>query len=225
MLAVTSTFPQLFASGALLALIQVIAALPWLYAIDPTGFRAARRKPAAYVAFASVVAIGGASLGWFLNYKNDLQLLDYYGKWYGLILQLQLALDVPILLFGLVLSVWPRGGPVALAACREGYRQPMFWLLVGATFVLLFVSLVIPYFTFGDDFKMMKQLGLDMVMLATALFCILAASISVHEEIEGRTAVTLMSKPVTRRQFLLGKFLGILCAGLLMTLLLGVALN
>src|SRR5438094_396740 len=186
MLAVTSTFPQLFASGALLALIQVIAALPWLYAIDPAGFRAARRKPAAYAAFAGVVAVGGASLGWFLNYKNDLQLLDYYGKWYGLILQLQLALDVPILLIGLVLSVWPRGGTVALAAFREGYRQPMFWLLVGFTVVALAASMVIPYFTFGDDFKMMKQLSFDMIMLATALFCVLAASMSISEEIEGR---------------------------------------
>ena len=36
---------------------------------------------------------------------------------------------------------------------------------------------------------------------------------SISEEIEGRTAVTLMSKPVSRRQFLLGKYLGILLAG------------
>jgi ABC-type transport system involved in multi-copper enzyme maturation permease subunit len=62
-------------------------------------------------------------------------------------------------------------------------------------------------------------------MLSTALFCVLAASISVSEEIEGRTAVTLMSKPVTRRQFLLGKYFGILLAGWLMTLLLGWFLN
>jgi len=36
--------------------------------------------------------------------------------------------------------------------------------------------------------------------------------ISINEEIEGRTAVTLMSKPVSRRQFLMGKFVGILTA-------------
>ena len=78
----------------------------------------------------------------------------------------------------------------------------------------MLVSVVIPYFTFGDDYKMMKQLGFDMIMLSTMLFGVLAASMSISEEIEGRTAVTLMSKPVTRRQFLLGKFLGILLAGL-----------
>ena len=41
-------------------------------------------------------------------------------------------------------------------------------------------------------------------MLASAAFGVLVAAVSISEEIEGRTAVTLMSKPVSRRQFLLG---------------------
>src|SRR5262249_25963716 len=156
------------------------------------------------------VVVGGAALGWFMSYNNDPTRLEFYGRIYGAILHAQLLVDFVIAILGLMLLVWPRGGTVALATFREGYRQPMFWLLVGATVPLLLVSMVIPYCTFGDDFKMMKQLGFDMVMLAAVLFCVLAASISVSEEIEGRTAVTLMSKPVTRRQFLLGKFFGIL---------------
>src|SRR5262249_49422466 len=39
--------------------------------------------------------------------------------------------------------------------------------------------------------------------------------------IEGRTAITLMSKPVSRRQFLMGKSVGILMAALVMFALLG----
>jgi hypothetical protein len=63
------------------------------------------------------------------------------------------------------------------------------------------------------------------VMLAPALFGVLAASISISEEIEGRTAITVMSKPINRRQFLLGKFVGILLACAAMSLLLGWVLN
>src|SRR5262249_36144888 len=48
-------------------------------------------------------------------------------------------------------------------------------------------------------------------------FGAIAAAQSISEEIEGRTAVTLMSKPVSRRQFLLGKFIGILLSSLVMT--------
>ena len=72
---------------------------------------------------------------------------------------------------------------------------------------------------------MVKELGYDMTMLAAVLFGVLAASMSISEEIEGRTAITLMSKPVSRRQFLLGKFVGILLAALVMTVLLGLVLR
>jgi hypothetical protein len=83
------------------------------------------------------------------------------------------------------------------------------------------VSPFIPYFTFGEDFKMVQELGYDTIMLCAMLFGVLAAAISISDEIEGRTAVTVMSKPVSRRQFLLGKFLGIFLASLSMTGLLG----
>jgi ABC-type Na+ efflux pump permease subunit len=110
---------------------------------------------------------------------------------------------------------------VGVAAFREGIRQPMFWLLAGLGFVWMIVSPFIPYFTFGEDYKMMKELGHNIIMLLALIFAVLAAAMSISEEIEGRTAVTLMSKPVSRRQFLLGKYVGTLMAALLMTGLLG----
>jgi ABC-type Na+ efflux pump permease subunit len=58
-------------------------------------------------------------------------------------------------------------------------------------------------------------------MIIPGFMGVLTASISVSEEIEGRTAITLMSKPVSRRQFLLGKYAGILLASFAMTLFLG----
>jgi hypothetical protein len=119
-----------------------------------------------------------------------------------------------------MLLVWPKGGAVALAAFREGTRQPMFWLLTGFGLIFMIVSPFIPYFTFGEETKMLKGLGYDVIMLLSAVFAVLAASMSISEEIEGRTAITLMSKPVSRRQFLLGKYLGNLLAALLLTCLL-----
>ncbi len=110
---------------------------------------------------------------------------------------------------------------VALAAFREGLRQPMYWLLVLVGIGLMASSLVVPYFTFGEDAKMVKELGYDVIMLMALIFATLTASMSISEEIEGRTAITLMSKPVSRRQFLVGKFLGILLAAGVMSALLG----
>jgi ABC-type transport system involved in multi-copper enzyme maturation permease subunit len=62
-------------------------------------------------------------------------------------------------------------------------------------------------------------------MFTSLLFGALAASISIAEEIEGRTAITVMSKPINRRSFLVGKFLGIVMACAAMSLVLQVNLN
>jgi ABC-type transport system involved in multi-copper enzyme maturation permease subunit len=130
-------------------------------------------------------------------------------------------MDLFVLTCVLLLTFWPKGGAVALAAFQEGVRQPMFWLLTMAGCFVMVVSVFIPYFTFGEDQKMVKELCYAFTMLGPAIFGVAAACMSVTEEIEGRTAITLMSKPVSRRQFLLGKFAGITLSALFMTVLMG----
>ncbi len=219
------TNPNILLAGLVLASVQILAALPWLQSTDPRGFARAVRSPQSI--FYALLVLLGVSLAFaaFIGYKGDSSNLRLYGRIYGAVLHLQLLIDLFLLLPALITLVWPKGGAVAQAAYREGWRQPMFWLLTVAGKIAIMFSVVIPYFTFGDDFKMMKQIGFDIVMLMPMLFGVLAASISVSEEIEGRTAITVMSKPISRRQFLLGKFLGILMACGAMSLILGITLN
>jgi hypothetical protein len=220
------TDPTLLAAGVILAAVQFAAALPWLWAIDPKGFARATRNPGTLGYAAGGLLLAGLFVGVFISYQGDSTNLAWYGRYvYGAALHLQLLIDLFLFLPQLLVLVWRKGGAVALAAYREGWRQPMFWLIIVFAVVATWVSVVLPYFTFGDDYKMMKQIGFDLVMVAPLLFGVLAASMSISEEIEGRTAVTLMSKPVNRRQFLIGKFLGILMACLAMSLILGWNLN
>ncbi len=217
--------PNILIGGLILAAVQVLAALPWLRSIDPRGFDRTVRSPQSLgYALAAVLGIGILFAG-FIGYKGDSSNLRLYGKLYGSALHLQLLIDLFLLVPVALAWVWPKAGAVALSAYREGWRQPMFWLVVVFGLLLTWVAVVLPYFTFGDDYKMMKQIGFDIVMLAAVLFGVLAASISISEEIEGRSAITVMSKPVSRRQFLLGKFLGILMACGAMSLVLGWNLN
>jgi ABC-type transport system involved in multi-copper enzyme maturation permease subunit len=44
--------------------------------------------------------------------------------------------------------------------------------------------------------------------------------VSIADEIEGKTAITLLSKPINRRNFILGKYLGIMASILLLFILL-----
>ena len=218
--------PMLLVAGVILAAVQFAAALPWLWAIDPKGFERATRSGTALGSVIGGLLIAGAAVGAFIGYKGEAANLQWYGQYvYGAILHLQLLIDLFLVMPAVLILVWPKGGAVALAAYREGWRQPMFWLIAVFGVGLTWVSVFIPYFTFGDDYKMMKQIGFDVAMLAAILFGVLAASMSISEEIEGRTAVTLMSKPVNRRQFLIGKYLGILMACLALSLVLGWNLN
>jgi hypothetical protein len=219
------TDPNILLGGLILAAAQLVAALPWLRAIDPQGFDKTARDPKNLGYAVVPLLLVGLGFAAFIGYKGDSANLRLYGRLYGAILHLQLLIDLFLIAPAALALVWPKGGAVAQAAYREGWRQPMFWLITVFGVILTWVAVVLPYFTFGDDYKMMKQIGFDIVMLAAVLFGVLAASISISEEIEGRTAITLMSKPINRRQFLIGKFLGILMACLAMSLILGLNLN
>lgn len=216
----------LILAGVLLVLVQFLAALPWLYVTDPVGFKETASSGSAMASVCAGILGAGVVLALFLGYKGETPSLIWYGRYvYGSILHLQLLVALFLGVPHAVVLLWPKGGAVALAAYREACRQPMFWLIAAGAMLLTWLWVVIPYFTFGDDYKMMKQNSFDTIMLAAGLFGVLAASMTISEEIEGRTAVTLMSKPVNRRQFLIGKFLGIVLACLMLSLLIGWNLN
>ncbi len=217
----TNSFLTLLAVGVGLTLLQVLAALVWFSVLDLRLIRSQIVKPVFWGWFVAALLGLGLAEAFVLNGSSAEQGLVFWGRIYMSVLHLQLIADFFVVVFWVVLKAWPKGGGVALAAFREGLRQPMFWLLFLAAGFLMGVVTLLPYFTLGEDFKMVEELEFDLTMLASVIFGVIAASTSISEEIEGRTAVTLMSKPVSRRQFLLGKFLGILLASLVMATLLG----
>src|SRR5215212_11903850 len=129
------------------------------------------------------------------------------------------------LIFFAVGSIPGKMMAVAQAAYKESIRQPLFWLLLILMIPLMLLSIIIPYFTLGEDLKMLKELQLSGILLPPLILTFFTAAISVAEEIEGRTAVTLLSKPVARRDFLIGKYVGILASALLMILLLTIIMG
>ena len=117
--------------------------------------------------------------------------------------------------------LFPGVSTIALATSKEAVAQPLYILvMLGGAFALL-LFIYIPYNTFGEDVKMFKDSGLTTIMVLAILVGLWTASVSVADEIEGRTALTLLSKPISRRQFVLGKFLGIVWPLFLMFVVLG----
>jgi ABC-type transport system involved in multi-copper enzyme maturation permease subunit len=111
---------------------------------------------------------------------------------------------------------------IALATAKEAIRQPAFFVMAAFAGGLLLVTIWVSYFTFGEDIKMYKDTGLTTISFFCMLLALLTASSTVADEIEGKTAITLLSKPINRRQFILGKFVGIELGVLTLYLLLGI---
>ncbi len=118
-------------------------------------------------------------------------------------------------------AVAPRASAVALATIKNELAQPLFLviLLLGIFCILLFEFL--SFYTLGEDIKLLKECGIVVIMLLAAFQGIWSASSSISEEIEGRTALTVMSKPIQRRSFVIGKFLGIFWIVALIFVILG----
>src|SRR3954454_388694 len=110
---------------------------------------------------------------------------------------------------------------IALATAKEAIRQPAFFVMAAFAGGLLLVTIWVSYFTFGEDIKMYKDTGLTTISFFCMLLALLTASSTVADEIEGKTAITLLSKPINRRQFIVGKFLGIELGVLALFALLG----
>ncbi|TWT48635.1 ABC transporter permease [Botrimarina hoheduenensis] len=133
------------------------------------------------------------------------------------------ALSLAGLFVVYVLLRWltPGISNIAAATAKEAANQPIYLLLMAGGAVALFCYIYIPYNTFGEDVKMLKDSGLSTIMVLAILFAVWTASVSIADEIEGKTALTLLSKPISRRQFIIGKYLGILWPVVLMFVLLG----
>jgi ABC-type transport system involved in multi-copper enzyme maturation permease subunit len=125
------------------------------------------------------------------------------------------------LLYFLHRTFLPRLTAIALSTTKSEMANPVFWLLIGTGCFLLVVFHFIPYYTLGDDIIMYKNSCLTLIMVVAIFQAVWTASQSISEEIEGKTALTVLSKPIGRWQFIVGKFTGIVWTVAVMSILLG----
>lgn len=94
----------------------------------------------------------------------------------------------------------------------EVVRMPAYAIVLAVALCLIALSPWFTMFSLGNNTKIVKEMGLATVQLAGLLIAALSASASVSREIESRTATTVLSKPVGRLEFILGKYVGLVMA-------------
>jgi len=94
----------------------------------------------------------------------------------------------------------------------ETLRQPIYAVIIALALFLFFMSPSVTMYTMDEDIKLLREIGLSTLVLAGLFIAIFSATGAVTEEIEIKTITTVLSKPIGRPTFILGKFLGVTAA-------------
>ena len=115
---------------------------------------------------------------------------------------------------------------IARNAFREAVRDRVLYNLVLFVLLLIGGAMFLGELSAGEESKIIVDLGLSAMLLFGVFIAIFVGVGLVYKEIERRTLYAILSKPIGRGEFLLGKYLG-LCATLLVNVVvmgLGVSL-
>lgn len=118
--------------------------------------------------------------------------------------------------------VWlitPTAWTVATTTFHEAIRRKWIAAVLGFALVMLACSTFFTWMQSGAEQKFLRDFGVGFTVIMTLIVSIFLGVALVPPEIDRRIIFTILSKPVTRLEFLLGKYLG-----LLMTLALNLTL-
>jgi ABC-type transport system involved in multi-copper enzyme maturation permease subunit len=101
-------------------------------------------------------------------------------------------------------------GLIAVNVFRESVRDKVLYNLVLFALVLIGTSYLIGQVTAGQDVKIIKDLGLAATSVFGLFIAVFIGIQLVSKEVERRSIYSLLSKPIERRQFMLGKYVGLL---------------
>jgi len=97
---------------------------------------------------------------------------------------------------------------IATNTMTEVIRQKVLYVFVIFTLVLIGASSFFTQFSFTTELKSIIDTCLGAIKYLTALIAIVGTAMLLPSEIENRTIYTILTKPVYRIEFLLGKVVG-----------------
>jgi Cu-processing system permease protein len=98
---------------------------------------------------------------------------------------------------------------VARGVFKDSIRDRVPYNLVFFAVLLMASSFLLAQLTAGQDVKIIKDLGLAAASLMGVLIAVFFGIGLVAKEVERRSIYSLISKPITRSQFIIGKYLGL----------------
>ncbi len=98
---------------------------------------------------------------------------------------------------------------IALNTFREAVRNKILYTIFVFALLMILGSIVLGAITVGDPGKIIIDVGIASISVFSILISVFLGIGLVSKEIEKKTVYTIVTKPISRFQFLLGKALGL----------------
>jgi Cu-processing system permease protein len=103
------------------------------------------------------------------------------------------------------LRVWT----LAANTVREAVRNKLLYTLLAFAVVMIATGVLLSTLSYVERERIVQDVGLAAIRLFGVGIAIFVGVGLIHKEVDRRTIQTILSKPVSRAEFLLGKFVGL----------------
>ena len=102
-------------------------------------------------------------------------------------------------------------GPLAIAGntVREAIRSRLLYTLLGFGILMICAGVLLSSLSYVETDRILQDVGFGAMRLFGVAIGLFVGVGLIHKEVERRTVYTILSKPLSRGEFLLGKFFGL----------------
>jgi Cu-processing system permease protein len=110
---------------------------------------------------------------------------------------------------------------IAINTFREAVRDKVLYGVLGFGCFVLFFTLAIAELSLHEQSRVIEDVGLASISLFSVIVSVFLGSSLLYKEIERKTLYVILPKPISRTEFLLGKYFGIVVTAVVFIGLMG----
>lgn len=107
------------------------------------------------------------------------------------------------------MNSWARIWTIAVNTLREAVRDKLLYTLLVFAILLIGSGVILSALSYVESERILQDIGFASIRLLSVAIAIFVGVSLIHREVERRTVYTILSKPLSRAEFLLGKYVGL----------------
>lgn len=98
---------------------------------------------------------------------------------------------------------------IGMNTMREAVRNKLLYTLLFFAIMIIAAGVLLAALSYSENERILQDFGLAAIRLFSVAIAIFVGVSLIHREVERRTVYTILSKPLSRAEFLLGKYVGL----------------